>query len=122
MRSLFRAALFVACASLASGCGSSDVQAPQKDDELLAGLVADTAEKCYAPAPAKEHFVTPPDKTALKRYAVLTFETAGRASVSGGTATVPVKVYDPNGKETGQVEWKFVKSGERWKLESAPLP
>jgi hypothetical protein len=105
------------------GCGSGgDTKAPQQDEEAIAGLVADAAEKCSAPQPAKELFVTAPDKATLKRYAGLTFETAGRASVSGTTATAQVKVFDPQGKELGQVEWKFVKQGERWKLESAPLP
>jgi|SRR5262245_10192153 len=121
MRLFARFVSFALVLALA-GCGSSDPKTPQRDEELLAGLVADTAEKCSAPQPAKELFVTPPDKATLKRYAGLTFETAGRATVSDTTATVPVKVFDPQGKEHGQVEWKFVKQGERWKLESAPLP
>lgn len=116
---LIPAALALALA----GCGSGgDPKAPQQDAEAIAGLVADAAEKCSAPQPAKELFVTPPDRAALKRYAALTYEADGRPSVDGASATVPVKVFDTAGRELGRVEWTFVKDGERWKLESAPLP
>ena len=42
---------------------------------------------------------------------------------SGTSATVTVQFQDSSGNPVGEkVEWKAVKKGDHWKLESAPLP
>ena len=107
-----------------TGCGSGAPSGPQQEAEVLAGLVADTPDKTSSPRAARDLFAAGavPGKDELRKYQNYTFEPAGKASIEGTTGTIPVKVFDGDGNELGQVEWTFVKEGETWKIRSAPLP
>jgi|SRR5262245_65646715 len=116
-----RTATIVLGLLLLHGCGS-EAKREQQPDEQLVSLVTGTPDKALNAKQAKEHFVTVPAKGELQRYAQLSFEPAGSPSVSGNTATVPVKITAPDGTLKGEVTWEFVKDGDRWKLKNAPLP
>lgn len=48
---------------------------------------------------------------------------SGDVVVDGFKATVTVQVQDSDGDPVGEtVQWKAIKKGGEWKLESAPLP
>lgn len=122
VRTIRTAALLV-CFAAATGCGrDSSSTSPQQEDERLTTLVTGTPDRAMSPVLAKDHFATVPPKDQLDKYAKLTFEPAGPPQVAGDSATVPVRVLTQDGTARGEVTWEFVKSGDRWKLKSAPLP
>ena len=56
-----------------------------------------------------------------EKFAKLGFDVAGEISISGDTATFPVKIIDYEKETDTTVTWKAQKVGEEWKLSEAPL-
>jgi hypothetical protein len=65
-----------------------------------------------------------PDENARRtQYLKLAFY-AGEPNIEGDKATIEVEVLDPDGAaEVGEkVEWVAVKVGDKWQLDTAPIP
>jgi hypothetical protein len=118
-RRLFPAALVLFALT---GCGGE--RAEQSPREELEGVLSSFGDQASNPKTLGVYFAgTAPDAKALKGYQSKSFRVADEPRMSGNTATAGVIVTDEEkGEELGTVEWKFVKVGDRWKLESAPLP
>ena len=66
-------------------------------------------------------FVKDPGASERKKYQGFAFG-AETAEISGNTATAQVEILKYGEAEpTATKTWKFTKSGEGWKIESAPL-
>ncbi len=65
-----------------------------------------------------------PEKTAFKKYAPFSYwANVGKPIIDGDSATLKVAIRDEKtGDDAGQFDWSFVKEGEGWKIQSAPLP
>jgi hypothetical protein len=109
---------------LTVGCASSHSAAPITDLELVT-LALDYVEDVKSnPKFLAQRFAAGavPPAAELRRYAQYSYKAAGRPAAGGDTATLPVQVLGAGGREAGQVEWTFVKEGNAWKLQKAPLP
>lgn len=62
-----------------------------------------------------------PSNSDREKFAKLGFDVAGEISISGDTATFPVKIIDYEKETDTTVTWKAQKVGEEWKLSEAPL-
>jgi hypothetical protein len=60
-----------------------------------------------------------PDARKLNAF---DYSLGGRPRVHGDTATCAVRIDDSRTGETTQKEWSFVKQGNEWKIQNAPLP
>jgi hypothetical protein len=105
------------------GCGEGPKV--QSEGEAVVGVLSSFGDQASNPKTLKVYFAdgkAPPDSELMK-FKNKSFEVVGEPQASGGTVTARVRVTDEvKGKDLGEVEWKLVKVGDRWKLESAPLP
>ncbi len=105
------------------GCG--DGPKVQTDREALTGVLSSFGDQASNPKTLKVYFAdgkSPPDGELMK-YKNKGFEIVGEPRAGGGTVTARVKVTDEaKGNELGEVDWTFVKVGDKWMLDSAPLP
>ncbi len=113
-------------ALFASGCGSStaptgglDMGSP--DANQVAALVEGMNE---AKGDAKKTAVlfAAGARPETKRFAQFDYSIVGKPAVSGADATCKVRADKSAGEKAGEVEWAFVKEGDKWKIKSAPLP
>jgi hypothetical protein len=108
---------------LSTGCGEGPKE--QTDGEAVVGVLSSFADQASNPKTLKVYFAdgkAPPDGELMK-YKNKGYEVVGQPRASGGTVTARVKVTDETkGGELGEADWTFVKAGDKWKLESAPLP
>ena len=93
------------------------------EDIKISGLVASVSGLVGNPDPAQFESLfaagaAPKDQEPYKSLMLRT----DSVDIDGDQATATVIVEDMNEKVLGQVEWKFVKQGERWKIKAAPLP
>lgn len=106
-----------------SGCGREP--GVQTDGEAITGVLSSFGDQASNPKTLKVYFAdgkAPGDKELI-RFKNKSFELVDEPTSAGDAVTAKVKVYDEmSGDELGVVEWKFVKVGEQWKLDSAPLP
>lgn len=124
-----RTYLIVACVlagvAVQSGCGGA--QGPSygsEDGRKIALLLSEVGDTTDAKRLASYFVKTAaPTKADYDRFTSHYFDLAGNPSVRGNTATAKVKIrHQGTGKDTGPVEWSFVKEGDTWKIKSAPLP
>jgi hypothetical protein len=111
---------------LAGGCGGSGAM-PKKapDDQMLRGLIPSVRESAETAARFKTAFVegAAPGDAERQRYFKYAYEIKPPVSFSGDEATVTVAVRSVASQEiVGEAQWTAVKSGDEWKLKSAPLP
>lgn len=125
MRAFRTPALFAALFLPPFSVGCGDGPKVQSEGEAVAGVLSSFGDQASNPKTLKVYFAdgkAPPDGELMK-YKNKGFELVGEPRASGGTVTAKVKVTDEmKGDELGQVVWTFVKVGDQWKLESAPLP
>lgn len=109
------------------GCGSSTGpsyggEEGRKIAQLVDALIDDRSDIRRTSA----HFAqgSSPKPEEWKKLAPFSFELVGNPSITGTDATAKVRVvYDSDhSKEKGEVEWKFRKEGDKWKIVSAPIP
>jgi hypothetical protein len=117
--------LFVAVLLPLFSVGCGDGPKVQSEGQAVAGVLSSFGDQASNPKTLKVYFAdgkAPPDGELMK-YKNKGFELVGDPRASGGTVTAKVKVTDETkGEALGEADWKFVKVGEQWKLESAPLP
>ena len=111
----------------AGGCGGAPPAAATLDmggpDGLaVAQLVEELNDNVTRPKRFAESFAKGAAADA-KRYAGFTYYIVGKPAAAGAEATATVSVRRAKDEtEAGQVEWTFVKDGDKWKIKSAPLP
>lgn len=107
------------------GCGDNP-QTPNPptyssdEGKDIAVLVEDFNEYKANARRASELFAQP--VRDLKKYDSYSYDLSGSPTVSGDKATATVKVRTDEGTDKGTVEWSFVKVGNKWKIQAAPLP
>ena len=68
-------------------------------------------------------FATGTKPPEMKKIALYDFSVARKPAVTGDTANCKVRLDKAaNGEQAGEVEWEFVKEGDKWKIKAAPLP
>ncbi len=115
---------------LVAGCGGGVEKSMPKtapDDQKIRGLIPAMRESAENAARFKTMFVegAVPSEAERQRYHKYAYEIKSPASISGDEATVTVAVRNIAGKEqeiVGEAEWTAVRSGNEWKLKTAPLP
>jgi hypothetical protein len=99
---------------------------PTTADAILRNLAAQMADAARNPTTFKDYFAsgaTLPSEADRKRYQKYLFTAVSGPRISGDTATLTISVRDDdNPSPIGQVEWTFVREGDKWKAKSAPLP
>lgn len=84
--------------------------------EFIGAFSDDSASPTF-----KDHFVNPPSAAELKKYRNLYFS-ANEVEVNGNSATALVAISKPGEMDPiAETSWKLTKTGETWKIESAPL-
>lgn len=106
------------------GCGGkpSVGGADQIDVGQVTNTVSSLTDSAQDPAKLGKLFVTPPDAATLAKYKDYLYYQGAKPVVSGTTAKVKMKLEKPAGTVAGEPEWEFEKSGDAWKIKSAPLP
>jgi hypothetical protein len=123
-----QALLTIAVAATLAGCDSRPAVPTYggPDGQRIARRVSDFNDDVSNPKKMAASFATgalPAKPAETKRYSSYMYQLAGDPSVSGATATAPVKLREHrSGEERGPLEWTFVKEGDAWKIKSAPLP
>lgn len=115
--------LAVALALLA-GCGGSDgkpLDMGGEDGSKISTVIEDINDAVGNPKKLDTLFVKGAKPADPKKFAKCSFTIVGKPTVSGTTAASKVRV-DGDGKMLGEVEWKFEKDGDKWKIKDAPLP
>jgi hypothetical protein len=126
----FRLPLLVCALGLLAGCGGSTPSAAPadmggEDGTRIATLIEDINDvkgggRKFAAVFAKG---ATPAAGEAKKYMPYEFTIVGKPTVGGAEATAKVAVKrDGTGADVGQKEWTFVKEGDAWKINSAPLP
>lgn len=117
---------FASIAMLAAvvGCGGkpSVGGADQVDATQVSNVIVGLTDAAQDPAKLGKLFVTPPDAATAAKYKEYLYYASGKPTVSGTTAKVKMKLEKPAGTVAGEPEWEFEKSGDSWKIKSAPLP
>ena len=119
------AVLLGAALTTLAGCASSQDAAPASEQTTIVQVV-----KSFNGAKNNAKFAADwfaqgaaPAAAELRSYARYDCKVAEKPTVSGDTATVPIKVLKINTEEeVGRVEWTLVKENGQWRLKSAPLP
>jgi hypothetical protein len=106
------------------GCGGkpSVGGADQIDASQVTNMVTSLTDSAQDPAKLGSLFITPPDAATLAKYKDYLYYQGAKPVVSGTTAKVKMKLEKPAGTVAGEPEWEFEKSGDAWKIKSAPLP
>jgi hypothetical protein len=112
---------------LALGCGPSapptgglDMGGP--DANKVATLVEDMNEAKGDAKKTAALFVAGV-RPETKKLAQFDYSIVGKPVINGTDATCKVRADKaPTGEKAGEVEWAFVKEGDKWKIKSAPLP
>ena len=110
------------------GCGGGDTPASPGEltaDQIeilaLVGGVSDMASDLNR---LRESFTkeSAPKSADLKKYSGNMFEIAGDISISGDTASFPVKISSYSSDASVEKQWKATKQDGKWKLSDTPLP
>jgi hypothetical protein len=96
--------------------------ADQVDLKQVSNTVSGLTDAVQDPAKLSNLFVTPPDAATLAKYKDYLYYQGALPVLSGTTAKVKMKLEKPAGTVAGEPEWEFEKSGDAWKIKSAPLP
>jgi hypothetical protein len=128
-RSAWRVILAAALFLPAGGCGGGNTMpGTAPDDQKIRGLIPSVRESAENAVRFKKVFVdgAAPGEAERPRYHKYAFEIKPPASISGDEATITVAVRKivatGEGEIVGEAEWTAVRSGEEWKLKTAPLP
>lgn len=123
-----RVAVFLGLAGVV-GCGGPDPAAAKAldvggpDANQVAALVEEVNESRGVGKRFADSFAKAVPAAEAKRYGPFAYYLVGRPTVAGSEATATVSVQqERDGTEVGQVDWQFVKDGDKWKIKSAPLP
>jgi hypothetical protein len=120
-----RLALIIGLGVLAAGlAGCSSTPKPPdygSDDGKAIALLIEEVNDCKADGKRLAQLFAEPVKD-LKKYDPYNYDLSGKPVVSGETATAKLKVRADDGTEKGTTDWTFVKAGDKWKIQSAPLP
>ena len=121
LTSIFLAAVI---APVVMGCGT---RAKVGDADLvnrtqISAVVVSLTDAVQDPAKFGKLWVTPPDAATAAKYKEYLYYSGGQPSLSGTTAKIKMKLEKPAGTVAGEPEWEFEKSGDTWKIKSAPLP
>jgi hypothetical protein len=109
------------------GCGGGqeavkpqDLTDDQKEIIALVGGVSDVATELTR---LRSVFTkdAAPSQAEMKDYSSHYFQVTGDVSVTGDTATIPVKVASYSSDSTANVTWKAAKDSGKWKLTDAPV-
>jgi hypothetical protein len=113
---------FVLLAIGLSGCGSTPKPPDYGSDDgkAIALLIEELNDRKADGKRLAELFAEPVKDP--KKYDPYNFDLSGKPTVSGDTGTATLKVRTDDGTEKGTTEWTFVKAGDKWKIQSAPLP
>jgi hypothetical protein len=112
---------------LAIGCGSPTVQTSGldlggPDANQIADLVDDINEAKGNVKKTTELFA-PGVRPNTKKLAQFDYSIVGKPTVTESTATCKVRAdKSGSGEKVGELDWSFVKEGDKWKIKSAPLP
>ena len=112
--------------ALASCGGPGGTDYGGADGKLVADLIYgldDTLQnpKSFTAAVTKE--AAAKIAAEVSRYRGLTYSVVGKPVVNGEAATAQVAMEQTfTGKKLGEKEWTFVKQGDGWRIQSAPLP
>jgi hypothetical protein len=123
-----RALLTALLAVLLSSCsgGGKPGNYGGADGKKIADLISDLDDTLQNPKKTAATFSGDAQAkvtAGLAKYRSLTYSLVGEPVVSGNTATAQVAIeQSSSGKKLGEKEWTFVKEGEAWKIQSAPLP
>lgn len=120
------ACLRIATTTLATlvACGQQPLEYVPTEEESV--LFAVSAIEEAAPEPA--HFarlLAPDSEVDQKQHADYSRYTivGTRARIDGEAATADVDLLDPqSGRKIGTARWTLVRVGDRWKIQTAPLP
>ena len=96
--------------------------ADQVDIKQINNTISNLTDTVQDPAKLGNLFVTAPDAATLAKYKGYFYYSGGTPSVTGTTAKGKVRLEKPAGTLAGEPEWEFEKSGDAWKIKSAPLP
>jgi hypothetical protein len=109
-------------AAVLGGCGGTD-DGESTEADKVSGLVSELADGARAAESFQELFAdgAAPPETDRPRYGKYMYR-ATNVDISGETAEMTVDVQDSSNNEIGQVQWTAARSGDQWKLKSAPLP
>lgn len=112
-------------ALIALGCGGPEGQKGpdmgSEDGLKVAGLIEEMNDAIGNQKKLAALFATsgkPPDTTKTKG---LSFSVVNKPAVTGADAKCKVRI-DRGGEKVGELDWNFVKEGDKWKIKSAPLP
>jgi hypothetical protein len=113
---------------LTLGCGDASPKPPDlggEDGKQIAQLVEQLNDDSGSPAKLKATFATgtPPSKAEIQKFPLYRYDLKGKPEVSGTSATAKIDVILNSSSESkGEMEWTFVKEGDKWKIKTAPLP
>lgn len=114
----------IALLAAAVGCGGKPTVggAEQVDATQVSNLVTSLTDQVQDPAKFSKLWVTPPDSATAAKYKDYLYYLGEKPVVAGTTAKVKIKLEKPAGTVVSEPEWEFEKSGDAWKIKSAPLP
>jgi hypothetical protein len=113
---LLTALLFVGCNKSAIDPNEGMSEEQVEVNEFIREF-ADSASN----AGFKDNFTKPPSAAEMKKYRSLYFS-ATDVQVSGNSATVVVEISKPGEQDPMATKtWKLTKTGETWKMDSAPV-
>ena len=113
--------------ALVSGCGSSGtptgvLDMGGADATQVATIVEDANDAKGDTKKTAALFANGVKLPDPKRFAEHDYYVSGKPTVNGSEATCIIRVDFAKGGTAGEVEWSFVKEGEKWKIKYAPLP
>ncbi len=118
-------ALFFVAVSLASmGCKEKTKTQNLGGEEAtqIALLVEEVNEAAGNSQKLAGLFATGSAPSDAQKFTKYAFTIVGKASVSGTTGTIKVRVDSAEGQKLGEQDWTFEKEGDKWKIKTAPLP
>ncbi len=101
---------------------SGPVDMGGEDGSKVAILVEDLNEVKHNAKKMADFFTTKPTAADAKKLNSMTFYVKGKPTVSGSAATCNIQVEKQDGTPLGELEWKFEKLSDAWKIALAPLP
>jgi hypothetical protein len=110
-------AAVVGCSGKPTVGGTETVDATQ-----VSNTISGMTDAAQDPAKLAKLFVTAPDAATAAKYKDYLYFQGAKPTVTGATAKVKMRLEKPAGTLAGEPEWEFEKSGETWKIKSAPLP
>lgn|SRR5262245_33977079 len=131
MRSVIIGLMAVSAAQALVGCkSSSSAVGPtygSEEGRAIAELVERVNDDKSNVVKLRKMFAegaVPKDQAVLRKFPTLYYEVRGNPQVTGTTAvaTVTMRSESGNSDDKREMEWSFVKEGEEWKIQSAPLP